>query len=181
MWGRCGKNFDPFHSDLGLKIACYFQGVGGPGNASAIRCPSSSNSQWLHHRHWPSIFFHRLGNICGMRFLQKKWPKSAKHDCGSFLKKTLPSIGGHHPVPSLSSFQQRVGYSNILHHPLLLKMGFTHDKEENLSMPYMTLIIWQKYGFPKFQSVLFFCKIFGSWQRKEHSFFQRGRDWIYYC
>ena len=54
-----------------------------------------------------------------MRFLQKNWPKSAKHDRGSCSKKTLPRIGGHQPVPSLSSFQQRVGYSNVLHQPHL--------------------------------------------------------------
>ena len=47
-------------------------------------------------------------------FLQKVWPKLGKYDRGSCSMKTLPRIGGHHHVPSLSSFQQRDGFSNVL-------------------------------------------------------------------
>ena len=98
-------------------------------------------------------FFRRSGNVCGIHFLQKNWPTLDKYDRGRCSNKTMPTIGGHQPVPSLSSFQQRVGDSNVLHHPHLLEMGLTHDNEENLSMPYMIITIWQNYGFSKFQSV----------------------------
>ena len=50
-------------------------------------------------------------------FCKKNWPKLAKYDSGSCFKKPLPPIGGHHPVPSLSSLQQRDGYSNVLDLP----------------------------------------------------------------
>ena len=50
-------------------------------------------------------------------FCKENWQKSAKYDRGSCSKKTLPRIGGHHLVPSLSSFQQRNRYSNVLNMP----------------------------------------------------------------
>ena len=50
-------------------------------------------------------------------------------------KKTLPRIGGHHPVPSLSSFQQRDGYSNVLPTHVLLEQSPSPLSRSVLSPP----------------------------------------------
>ena len=66
---------------------------------------------------WSLKKIFQSGNGCAMCFLQKKWKNSVKFGLSSRSNISLPRIGGHHPVPSLSSLQQRDGYSNVLDLP----------------------------------------------------------------
>ena len=51
---------------------------------------------------WSLKKIFQSGNGCAMSFLQKKWKNSVKFGLSSRSNISLPRIGGHHPVPSLS-------------------------------------------------------------------------------
>ena len=51
---------------------------------------------------WSLKKIFQSGNGCAMCFLQKKWKNSVKFGLSSRSNISLPRIGGHHPVPSLS-------------------------------------------------------------------------------
>ena len=103
------------------------------------------------------------GNGCAMCFLQKKWKNSVKFGLSSRSNISLPRIGGHHPVPSLSILStERLGtamyYPN--HHPLFKTEAGNHwsGTPTTLKVSWGTLPGDHQLGEGK--SELFSCGIF---------------------